>query len=146
MLLYNWISNGFTIRDSSTMDSVDRGDLTVDGLVMFDNGKASGKANDVAGQVSGGTSATSNLALPFINGSRGQARNVLVSSPLLRRPFDVSDPDFRALPGSSLLRANWVQPPDDGFFDQWATWVGAFGDVDWTEEWTCFHMEADVAP
>jgi hypothetical protein len=37
-----------------------------------------------------------------------------------------------------------VQPPDDGFFDQWATWIGAFGDLNWTEEWTNFLQEQDL--
>ena len=143
MLLYNWISNGFTIRDVASMDSVDRKDLIVDGIMMWDNGKASNRTNDVAGQVSGGTS---NLALPFMQGTRGQALNVKVVDPMLRRPLYVSDPDFRPRAGSPIWRAGWIQPPDDGFFDQWATWIGAFGDIDWTEEWTCFHVEDDVKP
>jgi hypothetical protein len=143
MLLYNWISNGFTIRDNATTDNVNRLDLTVDGLIMFDNGKALAKANSVAGQVSG---SSSNQALPFIDGTRGQARNVLVADPLLRRPLFTSDPDFLPRSGSPALRANWVQPPDDGFFDQWARWSGAFGDVDWTEEWTSFHTEEEIRP
>jgi hypothetical protein len=63
---------------------------------------------------------------------------------LLRRPFDYSDPDFRPRLGSPVFRANWVQPPDDGFFDQWAVWSGAFGDVNWTEEWTNFLQEEDL--
>jgi hypothetical protein len=143
MLLYNWISNGFTIRDNATMASVDRGDTTVNGLIMFDNGKALGKANTVAGQVSG---SAANLALPFIEGTRGQAGNVRVLDPALRRPLYTSDPDFLPRAGSPVFRANWVQPPDDGFFDQWARWSGAFGDVDWTEEWTVFHEEDEIRP
>lgn len=142
IILFNWISNGFTIRDQATIGAASRLDLTVNGLMMWDNGKAAGKTNDVPGQVSG----DGNLALPFIQGQVGQARNVLVANPMMRRPLELSDPDFRPLPGSPIWRANWVQPPDDGFFDQWAQWNGAFGDVDWTEEWTNFHVEADVAP
>jgi hypothetical protein len=48
--------------------------------------------------------------------------------------------------GFLVLRANWVQSFDDGFFDQWARWSGAFGDVNWTEEWTSFHLEEDIRP
>jgi hypothetical protein len=144
MILYNWISNGFTARDAATMTSVDRGDTTLNGLLMFDNGKATaGRTNDVQGQVSGGAS---NLALPWVQGTRGQSGNVLVANPGLRRPLYFSDPDFRPFPGANALRSNWVQPPDDGFFDQWATWIGAFGDVDWTEEWTVFHVEEEIRP
>jgi len=110
---------------------------------MWDNGKASGKANTLADQTSGGAN---NLALPFLQGSRGQASHVLIANPLLRRPLELSDPDFRPLFGSPVFRADWIQPPDDGFFDQSANYIGAFGDTDWTEEWTCFHVESDVAP
>jgi hypothetical protein len=117
MILYNWISNGFTIRDAATMTSVDRGDTAADGIIMFDNGKALAKANTFAGQVSG---SASNLALPFIEGTRGQARNIRTLDPMMRRPLFTSDPDFLPRPGSPVFRANWVQPPDDGFFDQWA--------------------------
>jgi hypothetical protein len=37
-----------------------------------------------------------------------------------------------------------VQPPDNGFFDQSAHFVGAFGEEDWTEEWTNFIQEQDL--
>ncbi len=144
MILYNWISNGFTIRDAATMTSVDRGDLSVDGVLLFDNGKASNKANDVPGQVSGGTN---NLALPLMQGARGRAANVGAAEPGLRRALYINDPDFRPRAGGSLVGwARWVQPPDDGFFDQSATYNGAFGEIDWTEEWTSFHVEEDVRP
>ena len=53
-------------------------------------------------------------------------------------------------------RRNWTngvkrpwprrQPPDDGFFDQSAQFVGGMGDYDWTEEWTCYLVDADIAP
>ena len=45
---------------------------------------------------------------------------------------------------SPLFRAGWVAPPDDGFFDQSATFIGGIGDVDWTEEWTNWLLEADI--
>lgn len=142
VILQNWISNGFTIRDNATMSAVDRGELTVNGLMMWDNGKASAKTNTLADQTSG----ASNLALPFLQGSRGQATKVLIANPQLRRPLELSDPDFRPGSASPVFRADWITPPDDGFFDQWAHYIGAFDDTNWTEEWTCFHVEADVAP
>jgi hypothetical protein len=122
---------------------VDRGDTRTDGIILFDNGRALSKPNTIPGQVSG---SASNLALPFMEGTRGQARNIRTLDPMMRRPLFTSDPDFLPRSGSPVFRANWVQPPDDGFFDQWARWSGAFGDVDWTEEWTVFHMEDDLRP
>jgi hypothetical protein len=139
-ILFNWISNGFTIRDDATVAGATAGNLTVDGLMMWDNGKVSGKANTLEGQVSG----SGNLALPVLQGP--QAKRLLISDPALRRPLELSDPDFRPGQNSPVFRANWILPPDDGFFDQTSTYIGAFGDVDWTEEWTCFHVESDVAP
>ena len=139
MLLYNWVSNGFELRDDATLANLDNQQLTVDGVLLWDNGKASGRANTLEGQ------STAN-SLPFLSGQRGQAKNVLVADPMLRRPFEYSDPDFRPRLGSPVFRANWVQPPDDGFFDQWATYTGAFGDIDWAEEWVSFHREDDLKP
>jgi len=64
----------------------------------------------------------------------------------MRNPLERSNPDFRGQLGSPIFRANWLQPPDDGFFDQWATWIGGMGDYDWTEEWTTFAQEEDLKP
>ncbi len=136
IISYNWITAGIDLRDTRTLENLDSGDLTMDGILLWDNGKAANRPNTLEGQV---TSA----AGPFARGERGRGRNFLVADPMLRRPFEYSDPDFRPRLGSPVFRANWVQPPDDGFFDQWATWIGAFGDVNWTEEWTNFIQEED---
>jgi hypothetical protein len=48
--------------------------------------------------------------------------------------------------GSPLFRAGFVAPPDDGFFDQTARFIGGIGDVNWTEGWTSFLVETDIAP
>jgi hypothetical protein len=39
-----------------------------------------------------------------------------------------------------------VAPPDDGFFDQSARFIGGIGDENWMEEWTSFLIETDIAP
>jgi hypothetical protein len=137
VIAYNWITAGIDLRDTRTLENLDSGDLTMDGILLWNNGRSANRANTLDGQV---TSA----ALPFARGERGRARNIVVADPMLRRPFEYSDPDFRPRLGSPVFRANWVQPPDDGFFDQWATWIGAFGDVNWTEEWTNFLQEEDL--
>jgi hypothetical protein len=106
---------------------------------LWRNGANTNRPNTLEGQAVASV-------IPFLSGQRGQARNVLVADPLLRNPFEYSNPDFRPSLGSPVFRANWVQPPDDGFFDQWATWSGAFSDIDWTEEWTSFLQEQDIRP
>ena len=45
---------------------------------------------------------------------------------------------------SPLNRVGWVAPPDDGFFDQSARFIGGIGDEDWTEEWTCWLNDPDI--
>ena len=55
----------------------------------------------------------------------------------LTDPFNLSNPNF--LPTSSspaLIGA--ATPPNDGFFDPSATFVGAFGSTDWTAVWSDF--------
>jgi len=54
---------------------------------------------------------------------------------MLMNPFSFSSPDFRPVAGSPAL-SGAATPPNDGFFDQAATFVGAFGAVDWTAGWT----------
>jgi hypothetical protein len=74
------------------------------------------------------------------------ARQFLLANPMLKNPLEYSNPDVRGQLGSPINRASWLQPPDDGFFDQWATWIGGFGDFDWTEEWTLMVQEQDFRP
>lgn len=137
IISYNWVTAGIDLRDTRTLENLDSGDLTMDGILLWNNGRSANRPNALDGQVTA-------AALPFARGERGRGRNMVVADPMLRRPFEYSDPDFRPRLGSPVFRANWVQPPDDGFFDQWATWIGAFGDVNWTEEWTNFLQEEDL--
>ncbi|HZO56368.1 MAG TPA: hypothetical protein VFB63_26915 [Bryobacteraceae bacterium] len=76
----------------------------------------------------------------------GSGRTFLVADPLLARPLEYSDPDLRPAPNSPAYRASFVQPPDDGFFDQSATYIGAFDQVNWMEEWTQLVQEQDLKP
>ena len=102
-----------------------------------------------------GNIATANAAGPIPSGvyslsyaqgekGNGAGKNFVVADPTLARPFEYSDPDFKSLFGSPVFRASWVQPPDDGFFDQTATFSGGIGDEDWTEEWTSFLVDSDI--
>jgi hypothetical protein len=139
MLIENWVDFGIVLQDDATLAHLDDGNLTMDGILMWMNGVASGSANTATGQVS-------EEAKPFISGQRGAAKNVLVADPMLLNPFEYSNPDFRPAAGSPVFRANWIQPPDDGFFDQSAQYIGAFGTDNWLEEWTNFIQEQDMAP
>jgi hypothetical protein len=136
-IITNWYSTGFETRDDATFAKMDTGDLKANGILLWNNGRNASKPNTLEGQVGASS-------LPFANGTRGQGRQFVVADPALRRPLDRSNPDFRPLPGSPVFGLNWVLPPDNGFFDPSAQFIGAFGNEDWTEEWTNFLQEQDI--
>ncbi len=135
IIIQNWVDTGIFVNDTETQNRFGTGELSFNGIMLWKNGVFSGATNDLAGQVS-------TLGQTYI----ATAPNILVADPLLRRPSEYSDPDFRPKTNSPVFRANWVQPPDDGFFDQSARYNGAFADEDWTEEWTTFIQEQDLVP
>lgn len=137
ILAFNWVSGGIEVRDQATVDRITDGTLNIDGLLLWDNGKASGKANNAGGQAN-------NLAQPWIDGQNGVASNVIIADPMMRRPLAYSDPDFRGRPGSPIFQPRWVLPPDNGFFDQNAQYLGAFGEERWDEEWATYIQEEDL--
>jgi hypothetical protein len=51
--------------------------------------------------------------------------------------FSLTAPKFQPAPGSAALSGGAV-PPDDGFFEPTATFVGAVGSDDWTQGWTAY--------
>jgi hypothetical protein len=127
---------------AATQAQLNAGNIKIDGLLCYDANKQNSGANTLDGQIVDAT----NRAYARGTTASGAAKNLLFgSNPLLGRPFEYSDPDFKALFSSPVFRTGWVQPPDDGFFDQNAHFVGGMGDDDWTEEWTSFLMEADIA-
>ncbi|MCC6537915.1 MAG: hypothetical protein IT162_10220 [Bryobacterales bacterium] len=134
ILAYNWQTRGMSLaNDDSVLANGANGDLQMNGLLFWNNG---GLANDTTNQVIAGFR-------PFFTGT---AKNTQFADPKLARPIEYSDPDFRALAGSTVGAANWVAPPDDLFFDQSARFIGAFGDVNWAEEWATFAQEEDLKP
>ncbi len=64
-----------------------------------------------------------------------------LAAPTLNNRFDVdpqlSGPSFKPAAGSPALTGG-ATPPNDGFFDVSATFVGAIGDADWTAGWTAY--------
>ena len=60
---------------------------------------------------------------------------------MLTSPFDLNNPNALPLAGSPALTGAGT-PPDDGFFDATANYVGAFKDVDWTFGWARFNPDS----
>ena len=138
MLCYNWVTRTFggaNIADS-IQPNIAAGNFKLNGILSWNSGL---NTTPPAPATLDGQVVADFRALLTAPGSQ-----FLIADTLLRRPLERSDPDFRPLTGSPIYRANWIQPPDDGFFDQWATWIGGFGDHDWTEEWANFAQEQDL--
>ena len=141
MLCYNWTTRtlgGANIADS-IQPNIAAGTFSMNGILSWNNGTAAGTAAAT-------NSPDSQVAADFRAFANNSARQLIIANPLLRNPLERSNPDFRGQIGSPIFRASWLQPPDDGFFDQWATWIGGMGDYDWTEEWTTFIQEEDLKP
>jgi hypothetical protein len=136
-IVTNYYQNGLEVRDAATTTAIGNNELQIDGLMLWNNGRNADKANTIEGQ-------SNALAQPWLRGETGIAKRVFVEDPMLRRPLSYSDPDHRPSFGSPALQPIWSQPPDNGFFDQWANWVGAFGNIEWTEEWCDFIQEEDI--
>lgn len=146
IVISNFYSPCIDLNDANTQAQGDNGNLRMNGILCWGNNVGVKGANTIEGQivVNGLGSAAYNLAYAQGQKGNGAGRNILVSDPLTKRPGEYSDPDFRSLFTSPIYRVGWVQPPDDGFFDQSAKFLGGIGDEDWTEEWTSWLVETDL--
>lgn len=146
LVVSNFYSPCLDIDDASTQAQADAGSVTMNGVLCWNNNIGGKGANTLDGQITVAGLAAAAYNLSYAQGQKGNgaAKNILVADPLFARPFEYSDPDWSGLFASPMFRAGWVQPPDDGFFDQTAKFLGGIGDEDWTEEWTCWLVETDI--
>jgi len=142
MVVTNFFSAGVDLNDAATQTQADNGFIKWNGLMLWGNGLGTSAANTPEAQASNA------FTQAFVKGERGagNAKNVVAENPMLFRPFEFSDPDFSGRFGSPIFRTGFVAPPDDGFFDQTTKFIGGIGDEDWTEEWTSWLVDADIAP
>jgi hypothetical protein len=141
MLCYNWTTRtvgGANIADS-IQPNIAAGNFTITGVLGWNNGT-------MAATNPAMNTFDSQVVADFRAHLNAPARQFVLANPMLKNPLEYSNPDVRGQLGSPINRASWLQPPDDGFFDQWATWIGGFGDFDWTEEWTLMVQEQDFRP
>lgn len=141
VVVSNFYSSCIDVSDANTQAQADAGNVTMNGVLCWkDNIGASG-AQTLEGQIPGTA-----YNLPYAQGQKGNGagKNFLVGDPFFTRPFEFSDPDFAGMFGSPLFRVGWVAPPDDGFFDQSAKFIGGIGDENWTEEWTNWLVDSDL--
>lgn len=74
------------------------------------------------------------------NGGRIYSSNADV---MLQDPFNLVQPNFMPKNNSPVLTGAAV-PPNDGFFDTNAKYVGAFGNQNWLEGWTRFNTLTSI--
>lgn len=139
IIVTNFYSAGVFVDNPTTQAQIDNNSLKMNGILVWNNNAGTNGANTIDGQLDAGV-------LTFAQGTRGQGKNFAATDHKMRRPYEWSDPDWRAMFNSPILRATWVQPPDNGFFDQTAHFIGAVGDVAWWEEWTSFLQDNDIKP
>jgi hypothetical protein len=146
MVVSNFYSPCLDINDANTQAQADAGNLTMNGVLCWNNNIGVQGAGTLQGQIvsSGLASSTYNYAYAQGQKGNGAGKNIVAADPLFTRPFEYSDPDWAGLFSSPIFRAGWVQPPDDGFFDQSAHFIGGIGDEDWTQEWTFWVIDTDM--
>ena len=131
---------GNSNNDTTAQEALNNGTIHINGIMLWANG-GDGAPETLAGQLGGDGS----VDVQFANSQ--YANDVFVSNPLLNSPLVYADPDFSTDFGSQAMRAGAVQPPDDGFFDQTAQYIGAMGPNDnWgDEEWLWYVRDQDMA-
>jgi hypothetical protein len=138
-LCFNWTTGTIGGADFASIEpNITAGNFSITGVLAWNNGSRA--ATPVPNTFDGQT-----LAAFRPHMSRAGAK-YLITDPMLRNPLQPSDPDVRPRVGSPVFSPIWNQPPDDGFFDQWANWIGGMGEFNWMEEWTIFHQEQDIRP
>jgi hypothetical protein len=120
--------SGIEVRDQATKDQLDAGNLYFQNSIFFNN--------DLDGD---------NWPPPQATGDIDEAsyftsaawNNRFIDPGLSANMLNLDTPDFKPGSGAAALTGG-ATPPNDGFFDATATFVGAFGTDDWTSGWTSF--------
>lgn len=127
-------ATGPEFRDQETLETLTSGDLSITSSLFFANGAANATGTGQLPQTA--TAPLDIVELDWLN-DVGATRN---------NKFDV-DPGFSAnitnrptpaFKPAAAITANAATPPNDGFFDTNAKFVGAIGTEDWTAGWTAY--------
>jgi len=119
---------GPEFRDAETQAQLDSGALEIRSSMFFNNDASA--ANMPAPQATGDI-----VESNYIDVTHNDQINV--DPGLVADVMSKTAPNFMPAPSSSALSGG-ATPPDDGFFDPSATFIGAIGTVDWTQGWTAY--------
>jgi len=118
---------GILVDDAATRAQGEGGGLYVRHSIFWDNG------NDTTSLPTKTGLDGFNPTAMFLDASQDNR----VTDPGLSAPLDLAAPSFLPKPGAAV-RTGGATPPNDGFFDTTATFIGAMGDQDWTAGWVAF--------
>ncbi len=131
-LIYGF-PRGLEMRDTATADQASSGNLSVQNSIIFHNDATGDDDNWPAPQAAGDI-----VEQTFFEDVSWNNRFV---DPGMALASSLTAPSFLPATGSPALTGG-ATPPSDGFYDTSATYVGAFGTVDWTEGWTAYPQPA----
>ena len=125
-------ANGIEVRDLATKQQLDNSNLFFKNSIFFGNAADGNhwpppEATDDIDEAAYFTNAA--WSNRFVDPDINQAR------------LSLTAPNFVPNPGGAAT-IGAATPPNDGFFDPNATFVGAFGAVDWTQGWTAYPQPA----
>jgi hypothetical protein len=145
LIFSNYFSPCMDISDAATQAQADGGNIKMNGILCWKTNLGGTTPGDtLVGNIPTGTAGGAYTnAYALGQKGNGAGKSIIIADPLFAKPFEYSDPDFSGLFGSPIFRTGWVAPPDNGFFDQSARFIGGIGDDDWTEEWTMWVVETD---
>jgi hypothetical protein len=147
-VLHNLIVTGFPaaaldVRDAATVAGTAKKPpvLTIDNSLFFENG-AGGTVHFPVEPTDGSADDDDTGFVEDDFFTDAARKNVFDKDPKLGDAFSLTAPDF--VPAkTSPAATGGATPPDDGFFDKTATYMGAFepGGEDWTAGWTTFAQD-----
>jgi hypothetical protein len=123
LIVMGFKQQAFRVSGTASAAQVAAGELSIRHAIAFQNGTNLHSTTNAIVAASGGT--------------------VNVVDPMLVRPYDHANPDFKPAPGSPALSLGFETPPSDGFFDASVTYRGALSAnpaEDWTAGWTNYEQ------
>lgn len=126
--LWQGFPKGIEIRDTATRAQLDAGRLEIRTSLLF--GNDADERNLPPPQATNDIDEAAYLTPPA-------AGNRFGIDPKLASPLDRRAPSFQPAADSPVFTGG-ATPPNDGFFDPGATFVGAVGADDWTAGWTAY--------
>jgi hypothetical protein len=131
-LIMGWNTSGIHIDGTNTVADAQSGALYVKNSII---------SGTIGGVNFTSTDATFQTDMPAWwtnNGGRTYAENTEV---MLADPFNIDNPNPFPMDLDSPVLTGGGTPPDDGFFDPSANYVGAFSSDEWTDSWSSFNID-----